>query len=94
MKKLSARFEVAEMIEALVSLKTGKVAGPNGLPGGLYSAYALGWAWLLTAQANACLLAHSPLSELQRWGHIAQLFKKGLLSMCEHYRPVATLNKN
>ena len=33
MKKLSARFEVAEMIEALLSLKTGKVAGPNGLPG-------------------------------------------------------------
>ena len=94
MALLARLLTVDEMVTAILSLKTGKVSGTNGIPAELYSACALGWARLLTAQANACYLARTELSELQRRGRIAQLYKKGLRSMCENMRPVATLNKD
>ena len=94
LEKLARPLTLDEVITAIHSLKTGKVAGPNGIPAELYAACAEEWAPSLQQQFNACFAANSCLSELQRRGRIAQLFKSGLRADCANFRPVCALNKD
>ena len=91
---MAALLTIAEVRDAIMHINTGKSPGPSGIPAELYQALADLFAILLTKQYNACYVAGGGMSELQRQGRIAMLFKAGIRAALGNWRPISNLQKD
>ena len=91
---ISGLFELHEIEAAIIALNRGKSPGPSGIPAELYQLHPELWAVLLTPQFNACFLARTGLSKMQRSGRVAMLFKAGRRASLKNWRPISNLQKD